>query len=98
MGPIPYQEALQVLRRAGFVKAEIDRLYRLRQTYQTSELDQPPLNLNRLLFGRWLIATGRLTDQLPETRGAAASSSEDTGSPFKTFLARFSFPSLRRKE
>ncbi|MEO7019657.1 MAG: hypothetical protein ABI234_05850 [Ktedonobacteraceae bacterium] len=80
------------------MKAEIDRLYRLRQTYRTSELDQPPLNLNRLLFGWWLIATGRLTDQFPETREATASSSEDTESPFKTFFARCFFSSLRRRE
>ncbi len=69
MSPISYQEAAQVLRRAGFVKTEIDRLYRLRQAYQMNAQDQPPLNLNRLLFVRWLIATGRLTDQLPEARG-----------------------------
>ncbi|MEO7021140.1 MAG: hypothetical protein ABI234_13370 [Ktedonobacteraceae bacterium] len=100
MIPIPYQEAVQVLRRAGFVKTEIDRLYRLRQAYQTNELDQPqpPLNLNQLLFVRWLIATGRLTDQFPETEKAASPSSKDPRSLFKTLLARFSFPSLRRKK
>lgn len=62
-----YQEAFQMLRQAGFVGAEIDRLYQLRRTYHPSELDQPPLNLYRLRFVRWLVTTGRLTDQVPET-------------------------------
>src|SRR5690348_44953 len=65
------QEAFQMLRQAGFTEAEIDRLYQLRQAYQTSELDQPPLDLGRLQFIRWLVATGRLTEDLPETRDQA---------------------------
>lgn len=65
MNSLSYQEALQVLRRAGFREAEIAQFYRLRQTYLTSELDQPPLDPCRLQFARWLVSAGRLTDELP---------------------------------
>jgi len=64
-----YQEALQMLRRAGFGEAEVAHLYQLRQTYLTSELDQPPLDLNRLQFARWLVTTRRLTEELPGANG-----------------------------
>lgn len=64
MNPITYQEAFQILRQAGFVGPVIDRLYRLRRNYRMSELDQAPLDLCRLQFVRWLVATGRLSDQL----------------------------------
>ena len=77
MKQITYQEAFQTLRRAGFVGAEIDRLYQLRRTYQTSELDQSPLDLCQLQFIRWLVATGRLTDQLPEVEERAVPPTED---------------------
>lgn len=66
MNQMTYQEAVQVLRQVGYNLAEIDRLYRFRQTYQKSELDQPALDLNRLRFVQWLVTTGRLTDLLPE--------------------------------
>ncbi len=55
-----------MLRRAGFVGAEIDRLFQLRRSYPTSERDQPPLDLNRLQCIQWLVSTGRLTEQIPE--------------------------------
>ncbi len=73
MNPITYQEAFQVLHKAGFVETEIDRLYRLRRDYQKSELDQPSLDTNRLLFARWLVTTGRLTEQLSEETQPAPS-------------------------
>lgn len=69
MDPMTYHEAFQLLRRAGTTPAEIDRLYHLRRTYRRSELDQPPLDTKRLHFVRWLVTTGRLTDQIPEPRG-----------------------------
>jgi len=64
MNPIPNQDALQLLRRAGCGEEAIARLSRLRRDYQMGELDQSPLDLNRLQFVRWLITTGRLTDHL----------------------------------
>jgi len=63
---IPYLDAVQVLRRAGFASTEIDRLYRLHQSYRTSALDQAPLDIKRLEFARWLVKTGRLTEQIRE--------------------------------
>jgi hypothetical protein len=71
MDLMTYQEALQVLRRAGFRRKEIDQLYRLRQHYAANEQDQLPLDPRRLQFARWLITTGRLTDQLPEVETAS---------------------------
>lgn len=66
MNQITYQEAFQVLRRAGFVGAEIDRLSQLRRDDTMSERDQPPLDLSRLQCVRWRVSTGRLTEQIPE--------------------------------
>lgn len=63
---ITYQEAFQMLRRVGFTEPTIARLYQLRQGYMTNVLDCPSLDLNRLRFVLWLVATGRLTDSLPE--------------------------------
>jgi hypothetical protein len=72
MNLMTYQEAFQVLHRAGFGGLEIDRFYQLRQDYATEEQDQPPLDPKRLQFTRWLITTGRLTDQIPEVETASA--------------------------
>jgi hypothetical protein len=47
-----------------FVGPEIDRLWRLRRAYTETEMDQAPVALHRLEFVRWLVTTGRLTDQL----------------------------------
>jgi hypothetical protein len=60
------EEALGVLRKVGFTVLEIARLTQLHQDYGTSPLDQASLDDARLRFFRWLVATGRLTDQLPE--------------------------------
>jgi len=60
------EEALRALRKAGFTAVEIERLIQLRRDYGTSPLDQPALDYARLRFVRWLVTTGRLTDQLPE--------------------------------
>ena len=98
MNVMTSQQAFQVLRRAGCVKAEIDRLYQLRRDYQTNELDQPPLDLCRLQFIRWLVATGRLTDQLPEMSKVSSGAPPQHGGRLWTILARFPFSSLRRKE
>ncbi|MBE3558142.1 MAG: hypothetical protein IMW89_02830 [Ktedonobacteraceae bacterium] len=59
-----YKEQFEFLHQAGFTLLEIRRLTRLRQTYQPDEQDQAPADLARLRFVRWLVETGRLTDQL----------------------------------
>lgn len=99
MRQITYQEALQTLRKAGFIGPEITRLYHLRRTYQTSEMDQASLDLHRLEFVRWLVATGRLTDHLPDEQGQAASLSQERSEREKgSSRVRGSFPLFRRKE
>lgn len=98
MKPITYQEAFRVLHPAGFAEKEIDRLYRLRRTYQKSELDQAPLDLHHLRFIQWLIETGRLTDQLPEVKNASPDTPLHQKSQPVFALARFVPPLFRRKE
>lgn len=87
MNLMTYQEAFQLLHRAGFREKEIDRLYRLRQHYATHEQDQPPLDPRRLQFARWLVTTGRLTDRISE-EGTSAEVPLLVGWPWlKTILA-----------
>lgn len=71
------EEAFDVLRQAGFTRSQINRFIQLRQDYATSELDRLPLDYTRLRFVRWLVATGRLTDQIPQE---GASTKPDQGS------------------
>lgn len=89
MNPISYQEAFQILRKAGFGEAAIDRLYRLRRAYLTSELDQPPLDHGRLEFVRWLVTTGRLTDFFPEEPPKAVVPRTTGWADLKRLLTRF---------
>jgi hypothetical protein len=59
------EEAFAMLRRLGFSFQEIDRLSRLQRVYANkTEMDQADLDLRRLRFVRWLVETGKLTDQL----------------------------------
>jgi hypothetical protein len=64
MNQMSYKDAFEMLRRAGFTTQEIDRLYRLRRDYTVSQMDQAPANHRRLEFVRWLVTTGRLSDQI----------------------------------
>ena len=64
MNHINYNEALQVLRRAGLTTSEIHRLCGFCQKYTVSEMDRAPMDRRRLEFVRWLVATHRLSDQL----------------------------------
>ena len=59
-----YQEALELLCQNGFTASEIERLCRLRRDYSEQEQDRVSADLRRLAFVRWLVTTGRLTDQL----------------------------------
>lgn len=58
------KEDLERLRNEGFTELTIARLCQLRAKYGHDEMDQPPLDKRRLEFARWLVATGRLTDQI----------------------------------
>ncbi len=58
-------EAFAMLRRLGFSFQEIDRVSRLQRVYANkTEMDLADLDLRRLRFVRWLVETGKLTDQL----------------------------------
>jgi hypothetical protein len=65
MNQINHEEELVMLLRLGFSVHEIGRLRRLRKAYaRKSEMDQAALDLRHLEFVRWLVETGKLTDQL----------------------------------
>jgi hypothetical protein len=60
-----YKEAQEMLRRAGFNHAQIDRLISFRKQFIVGEVDRtPPTEHRRLEFARWLFLTGKLTDQV----------------------------------
>jgi hypothetical protein len=64
MDHMNYKEALEMLRKAGLKASEIDQLCRLRRDFAQNEMDQAPVDHRRLEFVRWLVATGKLTDQI----------------------------------
>lgn len=53
-----------VLRQHGFTQQEIDQLSELRQTLWKRQMQQDKIALRRLKFVRWLVVTGRITDQI----------------------------------
>lgn len=57
------KEELEALQRCGFTTRQIIILYSLRKTYMQDRMDQPALDIRRLEFARFLVATGRLTDE-----------------------------------
>jgi hypothetical protein len=60
-----YEEAVEMLHSSGFSTQEINLLCKLRRAYADGgEMDQAALDLRRLHFARWLVETGKLTDQL----------------------------------
>jgi hypothetical protein len=64
MNQMDYKGALDMVRRAGFSTADIERLARLHRAYAHNEQDQAPVDQRRLEFVRWLVETGRLTDYM----------------------------------
>lgn len=63
MNHINYNEAVQVLRRAGLTTPQIDRLCGFYRKYTASEMDQAAIDQRHLEFARWLVTTHRLSDQ-----------------------------------
>lgn len=55
---------IQILREAGFTEAEIRRLSELRRTLAEEGKYLDLLDYRRLEFVRWLVATGKLTEQV----------------------------------
>jgi hypothetical protein len=59
-----HKEAQEMLRKAGFNQAQIDRLTSFRRQFIVGEVDQTSTEHRRLEFARWLFLTGKLTDQV----------------------------------
>ena len=64
MNHINYNEAHQVLRRAGLTTPQIDRLCGFCRKYTVSEMDRAAIDRRHLEFVRWLVTTHRLSDQI----------------------------------
>ena len=58
-----YKEDLEMLRRGGFTEEEVRRLRQLRRDYAKLEERRTSAEYNRLTFVRWLVATGKLSEQ-----------------------------------
>ncbi len=58
-----YKEDLEMLRRGGFTEEEVRRLRQLRRDYAKFEECRTSAEYNRLTFVRWLVATGKLSEQ-----------------------------------
>ena len=59
-----YKEDFEALRRGGFTEHEIQQLIQLRRNRTELEMSQTSAEYRRLAFVRWLVATGRLSDQI----------------------------------
>lgn len=62
--PLDFKEALEQLIRAGCTSQEIALFCKLRRQYHAETGANAPITDRRLDFVRWLVVTGRLTDQL----------------------------------
>jgi hypothetical protein len=62
--PSDERKAMEKLRIIGFTERTIARLNSMRQTYGQDKMDQIALDQHHLEFARWLIQTGRLSDQI----------------------------------
>ena len=60
-----HKEANEMLSNVGFTASEIERLQRLRSEYAEKKMSHmSPEDHRRLEFVRWLVTTGKLTDQI----------------------------------
>lgn len=58
------KEGCDVLLQRGFTPTEIDRLCKLRRVHMEEIKRETSTEQRRLEFVRWLVANGKLTDQL----------------------------------
>jgi hypothetical protein len=58
------KEDREMLRKVGFAEIEMNRLATLRRDYNEKERLQAIAEHRRLEFVRWLVAIGKLTDQI----------------------------------
>ena len=57
-------EELEMLRNNGLAEEEISRLRELRRDHEARTRYQDIVELRRLEFARWLVTSGRLTEQI----------------------------------
>ncbi len=59
-----HKEDREILRKAGLTEDQIKRLSRLRQGCAEDRKFQELTDYRRLQFARWLVTTGKLTEQV----------------------------------
>jgi hypothetical protein len=91
MQPMNTPQALSQLRQAGWQEIAIKRLTRFRRAYTQTELDQAQLDPKRLAFVRWLVTTGRLTEQLPTVSQASDAPPRESRLWLKSVLVSMKF-------
>jgi hypothetical protein len=58
------KEDREILRKVGFGESEMNQLSRLRTFYHEQEKHQAAITNRRLEFIRWLVTTGKLSEQI----------------------------------
>ena len=59
-----HYEDRDILRKGGFAENEVVQLSKLRKDYSEKEKSQAQIVKRRLEFIRWLVSTGKLSDQI----------------------------------
>ena len=59
-----YKEDREILRKAGLTEAQMNRLSNLRRNLAAEAKYQELVDYRRLQFVRWLVHTGKLTEQI----------------------------------
>jgi hypothetical protein len=59
-----HKEDRDILRKGGFAENEVVLLSRLRKDYTEKEKNQSQVVNRRLEFVRWLVSTGKLSEQI----------------------------------
>ncbi|GHO84700.1 hypothetical protein [Dictyobacter formicarum] len=57
-------EDREILRKGGFAENEVVQLSKLRKDYSEREKRQAQIVKRRMEFIRWLVSTGKLSDQI----------------------------------
>lgn len=63
-----YKEDREILRKAGFTEVEMSRLSKLRRNIAEEGRYMELVDYRRLQFARWLVATGKLTEQVTQAK------------------------------
>jgi hypothetical protein len=59
-----YKEDREILRKAGLTEAQLNRLSKLRRNLAEEGKYQELIDYRRLQFVRWLVTTGKITEQV----------------------------------